>query len=106
MRYYKDPKSTLAWTAYHVCDKLFYAKYEAGKITMNEYSSLVNLCIARRTAHIAKHRKWYEIRLRWKDWVFLRQMHKLKEVLEPKRKNNIPSLIEGGIVKGNPISIV
>lgn len=79
-----EPQHTICWTAYHIFDKLFQAKYETGKLTMNEYCSLINTAMARRTEHIAKNRKWYQFRLRWKDMVFLRKCIRLKSTLEPR----------------------
>ena len=80
---FNEPKHTLDWTAYHIFDKLFQAKYETGKLTMNEYCNLINTVVARRTEHIAKNRKWYQFRLRWKDRVFLKYLNNLKSTLEP-----------------------
>jgi hypothetical protein len=81
-----EPKHTIDWTAYHKFDKLFYAKYETGKLTMNEYCQLINMAIARREAHIAAHRKWHEFRLRLKDWVFLSRCRKLKGILDSRKR--------------------
>lgn len=82
-----EPQHTLCWTAWHVFDKLFLAKYETGKLTMNEYCELINTVIARRELHIVNNRKWFQFRLRWKDGVFLRRCTKLKQTIEPKRSS-------------------
>ena len=83
-----EPQHTINWTAYHLFDKLFYAKYEAGKLTMNEYCSLINTVMVRRAEHIAKNRKWYQFRLRWKDKVFLKQCRNIRDILGPRKQPN------------------
>lgn len=100
----KEPQHTICWTAWHVFDRLFAAKYETGKLTMNEYCQLINTVIARYEAHISLNRKWYHFRLKWKDYWFLNKLNKLKKAIRPKR-NTAPSFIKGGIVKGGTIEI-